>query len=216
MSPAELIPSAQAEILEREIAQQTREECGAVTAAAEQEARAIVADAHATARRRMHEAVVELRREAARRIARAEAAAETAARQRAQRRAATAVERAWPLLTDAVAARWHNEAGRRAWTAGVVRAVRDRIAAPTLAVEHPLDWTAAEQRDFCSALGREAGTVTFTPRQDLAAGIRVNAARATLDATPHGLLADRQAIAALLLAEIDRPGGPTTTEAPAP
>jgi len=207
VTAARLIPSAQAEVLVREIAQQTKEECGALTTTAEREARAVVADAHASARRRMHEAIVELRREAARRLARARAAAETTARQRTQRRATETIARAWPLLLEALAAQWRDAAGRRAWCDGVARVVRDRITAGMLTIEHPADWPVEEQRDLRSALGRDSDAVAFTACGDLTAGIRVKAGQATLDATLDGLLADREAITALLLAEIDSGDG---------
>jgi vacuolar-type H+-ATPase subunit H len=210
-----LIPAAQSEALLREIEQQAGEECRTAIAAAEQEARTIVAHAHAAARQRVHEAIGELRREGVRRLSRARAQIETAARQSAQRHALKLIERAWPLLADALLARWRDPATRRTWADAAAGYARDRLKAERWAVEHPPGWSADEQLSLCKALGAADAAVTFTVDRALAAGIRIKAAGATIDATAQGLLADRAAVAAQLLAEIDkatadanaRPGG---------
>ena len=54
--------------------------------------------------------------------------------------------------------------------------------------------------------------MTFVANSELADGIKIRAGQATLDATPPGLLADRSAVAALLLAEI----GQETTDGRSP
>jgi hypothetical protein len=206
LNSANLVSTAQSAALLQEIEQQTSDECKAQVAAAEQQAQALIAQAHAAARRRVHEAIVELRREGARRLARAKAQVETQARQRAQQHAVAVIGRAWPLLADALVARWRDPAARQAWADGVARCARDRLRTGTRTgtwtVEHPADWSADEQRNFRIALGAGDDAITFTADGDIAAGIRIRAAEATLDATPQGLLVDRQAVAALLLAEI--------------
>ncbi len=84
------------------------------------------------------------------------------------------------------------------------RAARATGCAPAAwIVEHPADWSA----DGAAAIShvarrRRDGAVTFVADRELTAGLRIKAEQATLDATPQGLLADRSAIAALLLAEI--------------
>ncbi len=202
MNSANLVSTAQSAALLQEIEQQTSDECKAQVAAAEQQAHALIAQAHAAARRRVHEAIVELRREGARRLARAKAQVETQARQRAQQHAVAVIRRAWPLLAEALVARWRDPAARLAWADGVARCARDRLRTGTWTVEHPADWSADEQRNFRIALGAGDDAITFAADGDIAAGIRIRAAEATLDATPQGLLVDRQAVAALLLAEI--------------
>ena len=77
-------------------------------------------------------------------------------------------------------------------------------------VEHPVDWKADERRKFLAALGVANEMVTLTEDRDLAAGIRIRATQATLDATIHGLMADRSGIEALLLAEITLSDGKTS------
>jgi len=159
----------------------------------------------------VHEAIGELRREGARRHARAKAQVETQARQRAQQHAVEVIRRAWPLLGDALVARWRDPAARLAWADGVARCARDRLRTGTWTVEHPADWSADERQNFRMSLGVGDDAVTFTADGDIAAGIRIRAAEATLDSTPQGLLVDRLAVAALLLAEI----APTDDRGPA-
>jgi hypothetical protein len=202
LNSANLVSTAQSAALLQEIEQQTSEECKAQVAAAEQQAHALIAQAHAAARRRVREAIVELRREGARRLARAKAQVETQARHRAQQHAVAVIRRAWPLLADALVARWRDPAARLAWADGVGRCARDRLRTGTWTVEHPTDWSADEQRNFRMSLGVGDDAVTFAADREMAAGIKIRAAEATLDATPHGLLVDRLAVAALLLAEI--------------
>jgi hypothetical protein len=202
LNSTNLVSTAQSAALLQEIEQQTSDECKAQVAAAEQQAHALIAQAHAAARRRVHEAIVELRREGARRLARAKAQVETQARQRAQQHAVAVIRRAWPMLADALVARWRDPAARLAWADGVARCARDRLRTGPWTVEHPAYWSADEQRNFRIALGAGEDAITFAPDGDIAAGIRIKAAEAKLDATPQGLLVDRQTVAALLLAEI--------------
>ena len=108
MSEAILIPSLQSDALAREIGQQLMQETAALGAAAERDARDVIAQARATARSRLHDAIAELRREGGRRLARAKAQIETEERAQAQRQAAHAVSKALPLLIDALGARWRD------------------------------------------------------------------------------------------------------------
>ena len=208
MSTTSLIPAAQSKALLREIEQQTREVTRAITASAEQEARAIVEHAHATARRRMREAIAGLRAEGTRRIGRASAQLDTDARQRDQQEAARAIDRAWPLLLDALVARWSDPGARSAWTDGLARCAHDRLRAGPLRVEHPADWSADEQQRFRDVLAAGDRGVAFAEDRDLVAGLRIRAGDANLDGTPRGLLTDSAGIAALLLAELAPPDEP--------
>lgn len=187
----------------REIEQQTMDEVRTIVEVAEREARAIVVQAYASACRRMHDAIEELRSERTRRLARARAQLETDARMRSQQRAAEAIRQAWPFLVEALDARWTEPAARLAWVEGFARYARDRLMPGTWTVEHPATWCADERRRFRESLGVDRADVAFAIDREMAAGLRIRAGQATLDATPQGLLADRAAIEALLLAEIE-------------
>lgn len=196
-------PPTQSEALLREIEQQTMDEARTIAEGAEREAGAIVAQAYASACRRMHDAVEELRSERGRRVARARAEQETDARMRSRQHAADAIRQAWPFLEEALDARWIEPAARLAWVEGVARHARDRLMPGTWTVEHPAAWSADEQRRFRQSLGVERVEVAFEANREITAGLRILAGQATLDATSKGLLADRAAIEALLLAEIE-------------
>lgn len=203
MSQASLIPLMQSESLAREVERQLKNEINTVNAAAERDRRAIVTQASAAARRRVHEAIQELRREGAVRLAAAEAQLETEQRGWAQRQAAQAVSDVLPLLRELLDVRWRDPQNRRQWTDAVARLCPARLRPGRWSIAHPPDWSEPEQRQFAAIIGATPGTETiFTTDADLTSGLRIAADQAVLDATPRGLLADSRAIAALILEEI--------------
>jgi len=201
MSPVSLIFSLQSDALVREIEQQLAQESGAIAAGAEREARAVMAQARAVARAQVHSAIVKLREEGARRVTRAKAQFDTELRVSAQQQAAQAVRDAMPLLHEALNARWRDRNSRRLWSEAVARACSDRLPPGAWRVEHPCDWNEAEQQQFLTAIGQPV-EARFAAA-DIAAGLRISADQALLDATPQGLLADSTMITALLLDEIE-------------
>jgi F0F1-type ATP synthase membrane subunit b/b' len=201
MSPVSLIFSLQSNALAREIEQQLAQESGVIAAGAEREARAIMAQARAVTRAQVHAAIEKLREERARRLTRAKAQLDTELRVRAQQQAAQAVRDAMPLLREALNARWRDRDGRRLWSEAVARACADRLPPGAWRVEHPCDWNETEQQQFFTAIGKPV-QLRFAAA-DIAAGLRVSADQALLDATPQGLLVDSMMITALLLNEIE-------------
>ena len=85
-----------------------------VIATAERESDALVAQARSSARLRTHDVIEELRNEGICRLARAKAKVETEARQRAQQCSLEVIERAWPLLAEALIERWRD--WQRVWS----------------------------------------------------------------------------------------------------
>ena len=207
MSEASLIPSLQSDALVREIEQQLVQETAALRAAAERDARDVIAQARATARGRLHDAIAELRREGGRRLARAKAQIETEERAQAQRQAARAVSEGLPLLIDALSERWRDAKCRRLWIDSVAKLCDAHLRRGAWTVAYPADWAAEEQHDFAASLGGDV-KVDFEADKDLTAGLKVAADQAVLDATPRGLLADLRTIAGLMLDEIDNEGKP--------
>ena len=200
MSPVRLIPSLQSDALLREIEQQLAAENGAIAEGAQREAQSTLAQARASARGLVHEAIDKLRKEGARRMTRAKAQLDTESRRRAQQQAAQAVRDALPLLREALDQRWREHESRQQWTAAIARLCNDRLPPGDWRVEHPRDWNAAEQKQFAASV--DGGTNVSFQSSDIAAGLRISADQAVLDATPQGLLADATTIAALLLNEI--------------
>lgn len=201
MNESWLLPASQSDALLREIEQQTRNEAQTIVEAAEREASAIVAQAYASACRRAHDAIEELRKEGARRLALARAKLETDEQMRSRGNALEAIRRAWPFLLEALNERWTDPAARLTWAQTLARHAQERLSPGAWTVEHPAAWCVDEQRHFVDALGVEH--VAFAINREISAGLRIRAGQATLDATPQGLLADRPAIEAALLAEIE-------------
>jgi len=203
MNQASLIPELQSDALVRELERQFNNEAGSVIAAGERDAHNIIRQACADARRRVHEATEELRREGARRLAGAKAQLEAEQRARAQQVAAQAVHDGFPLLREELEARWRDRVNRRQWTDAVARVCVLRLRPGGWLVEHPADWSEPEQRDFRTAIDTRNGIeISFKPRGDLKSGLLIKADQAVLDATTQGLLADGRTVAALILNEI--------------
>jgi len=205
MNEASLISTQQSEALAREVERQFKKETNAVIAAAERDAAAIIAQARAAARIRVHEAIQELRREGASRLAGAKAQLEAERRARVQRQAAQAVRDGLPLLRNALEARWRDRQNRRQWTDAVASLCVLRLRPGAWLIEHPTDWSEPEQRNFTAMAGQKEGIVMrFVSDGELQAGLRIKADQATLDATLEGLLADSRTIAAMTLDEIEQ------------
>lgn len=207
-------PRAQSDALVREIEQQCEAECRAILEAARLESRAIVGDAFGAARRHVHEAFEDMRRDGERRLARAKAQIATELRVRDQARAAGNLRDGCPVLVNAVADRWSDPEARRDWAASLADEARLRLRPGAWIVEHPDGWAEDEQAAFLARLGPDCrAEVTFRRAEDFDAGLRIRATGAVLDATPERLLADKPAIQALLLAAIGRQRPPSTTPA---
>lgn len=199
------IAEAQSRALLDEIEQQIAAECRAIHDLAQEEAARLIADAHHGARARAHDTLSELRRQGARRLARAGAQLESDTRKRKQERVHALVERAWPMLAEALIARWRDRQARDVWIAAAARYAEEHLPAGTWAVIHPNDFS-SEDRDSLQAVVGGQSALTFRADGDLQAGLRIETAQAALDATAAGLLADHETIAAMLLSEIDRHG----------
>lgn len=205
MNAAMSVPEAQAQSLLAEIRQQTQAECGRLSEAASRKAEATIADAKQAARRHLKDAIAQLRRDGARRLTQAVAQRETERRQQEQALAGQRVARSWPLLADALRARWHDAAARQRWTEAAARYAVQRIRPEAWTVCHPAGWPDTEREAVRGVLG---GRVAFKAVPEIAAGLRIEAEGATVDATDRGLLADQGAVAALLLAAVETGGRP--------
>jgi vacuolar-type H+-ATPase subunit H len=189
----------------RLVEERERREREAILAQARAEARRIVAEARAEVRQRGHQDVQELRQWMRREIGRAEAAFETAKRRHRSKRDAALLEAGWGRLREALAARWRDPAGRRAWVEMLLREARASLPKTAWDIPHPRDWPEAERGELARRLERELGhPPRFHPSPDCSAGLKLCAGGACLDGTLEGILLDRPAIEARLLAELGR------------
>lgn len=184
------------------VADASRKECEAITAAAEREGRELIAAAHRAARRRMHDNILEIRQIMRRELNQAQAALETARRQHQQRCDFRLLEASWPLLRDALAQRWRESDARREWVQSMVRQAQRALPPGAWRVHHPADWPTAERERVASQLSQAGVSVEFVVDPSASAGLRLCAAGACLDGTAEGILTDHAAIQARLLAKL--------------
>jgi len=184
------------------VADASRKDCEAIAAAAEREARELTGAAHRAARRRMHENVLEIRQIMRRDVNQAQAALETARRQHQQRCDFTLLEASAPLLREALALRWKDEAGRRAWVESLVRQAQRALSPGTWQIHHPRDWMGTERDRLVEQLSSAGVTPELIADPAVGAGLRICAQGACLDGTAEAILSDRAAIEAQLLAKL--------------
>jgi len=191
------LDTRQAALLE-EVARYRDTAAVAALAAAREEVAGYLAHARGEARRRFHAAAQETRRQAAARIGAAEAAQAAVARQRRHEVGRAVVAAGLPMLEAAVVARWHDPVGRRQWLAWAARSAAARLVGGGWEVAHPPAWAVAEWELAIAAGGDPTPRLVADPA--IAAGVRITAGGAFVDATVAGLLADRERIGGRLLA----------------
>lgn len=180
-----------------------RAQCAAILGEAAKQAAAALAQARAEARERVREAFTEERARQQARVAAARAELQTRRRLHDQQQAAGWLAAAWQQLPLALRARWANADTRRHWVDAATAEARRVLAPEGWRIVHAPDWPAPEQQALAARIQAEIGSrVDFTEHAGLGAGLRIVAGRNVVDATLGGLLADRQAIGALLLGEL--------------
>jgi hypothetical protein len=179
--------------------------CAQLLDEANARAAAGLSQAHAEARARMRQAFAEQRQRRHDRLAEAQARLATQRRLHAQRRHAALLQRAWQQLPTALLARWQQADGRAAWVAHVLASAHTRLPRGAWRIVHAPDWPPAEQQAHVPALADAAGSPPhFEADAAIRAGLKVVANGNVIDGTQEGLLADRAAIEALLLRELEQ------------
>lgn len=193
----------QAERLVEAIRAQVAAAVAAIASQAAAEADAIRRRARDDARRQARRALAELRAAEQRALQQARAELETARRQRDSVRARQVLDAAWPRLAPAIERCWAEPSARSRWIAAQLALARRRLAAPPWTLRHPAgDGVAADVRAALERAGLSG--VALQPDPALVAGLVIEADGAALDSTPAALLADRAAVEAELLAQLDR------------
>ena len=186
--------------LEREQGLRTRR---AQEDAAEQ-ARDIARRARSEARARVHQAVLDTRREIESAIARRTAAIETRRRSARQATLRRLLDDAWQRLPAALEARWEQPDARATWCrSACAQATRSLLRTERVVVELDPRWR-DELAPVAQAALRAGGVIEVEAVDGLGVGLRLRGGRACIDATVRGLVAARERVAAELLAEADR------------
>lgn len=193
--------------------------CQELRAEAERQRHALLAQAYGEARRRMHEAVEEERLRGRQRIAAARAQVQTRLRQRAHQTALLLLHQGWDSVHETLMARWKVPESRRRWIEALGRQALRTLPRQRWRIEHPPGWDTGEADALCAQVEGHCGArPDFRADNDVAAGLRLVTDGACLDGTLKGLLVDRSATEAQLLAQLNRllaagaqPPGPEAT-----
>jgi vacuolar-type H+-ATPase subunit E/Vma4 len=180
-----------------------RARCRDAAERAQKETKQIVTEAHRTARARMHETTRELRELGRRRLALAHAELETARRGYERRCDLALIEQGWELLRERLRGRWQDAASRAQWVEGLATQALAALPRGEWTVVHPPGWPAAEQKQLVQRLAQASiKAPQFKAEPAVSAGLRLCVQGACLDGTLEGLLADRAAVQAMMLAEL--------------
>lgn len=202
---AETVLDAQTLALLRRLGREQEMRTRRASDEAAEQARGIVRHARTEARARVHQAVLETRRDNELAIARRKAAIDTRERRTRQAMLRRLLDDAWRRLPAALQARWADAGAREAWC----RSACAQARATLLRVDRLVAEVDPRWRDAVSTVvegcfaERDGGTLEVVPVAGLGPGLRVRGGKACVDATVEGLVAARERIAAELLAEID-------------
>ena len=202
---AETILDTQTLALLRRLAREQEMRTRRAREEAAEQARDIVRRARTEARTRVHQAVLETRREQDLAVARRRAAIETRERRTRQAMLRRLLDDAWRRLPAALQTRWADAASRMAWCrSACAQARRSLLRTERIVVDLDPRWRdeLLEVVEHCFA-ERQSGTLEVVAVAEVGPGVRVRGGKACIDATIDGLVAARERIAAELLAEID-------------
>ena len=204
MNDVESLLEAQTTALLRRLGREQESRTRHIRDEAATQAADIVRRARVEARTRVHQAVVDTRREDEIALARRRAALDTQARRSRQATLRELLDRAWQALPAALQSRWLDATARERWCdAACVSAIRSLRHLDRLQVEVDPQWLAHVGPLVRSRL-EGPSKVDVTSSAGLGAGLRIRAGDACIDATVAGLLAARERIASGLLAEFER------------
>ncbi len=220
MSEPRGIIDAQLDSLLELVERHRDERCRAIREQAEVERRELLAEAHAEARGRMHRAIQTERQRARSELTAARARLQTRARQQQYRIALGLLHEGWDTLQGAIRKRWNTPEGRRPWIRALV--AEAMVVLPRSQcwhIEHPLGWDPSEAKEETARMIDYCGRAPeWVARDDLNVGLRFCTDGACLDGSAAGLLTERTAIEARLLAGVnvllgeDILGGPLDRE----
>ncbi len=178
-----------------------RGECQRLHDNARREAATLLRQARREARARVHRAVLRERETAASRIRAAQVALEARRRVSRQRRNMALLAAAWPRLAPALRERWQAVEGRRVWVHAALEEALRQLPVGRWRIRHPQDWPPDERSRVAAELEQRLGAAPeLLYDETLEAGLVFQSGSGTLDASLTGLLADREAVEARILA----------------
>ncbi len=198
-------------------------ECAKLLKEANHQAEAQLRAAHREARQRVHQVLAELRRDARGHIVAAEARAQARERSREHRATLALLEAGWTRLGEELARRWQDPATRATWVEILVERALASLPAARWLIRYPADWPESEREKLAQTLAeRLPQPPEWSPDAGIPAGLHICAGGASpqgdsdplraearaesyacVDGTLEGLLADRAAVEAALLAAVE-------------
>ena len=209
MSESGPIVAAQLQHLLAVVEQRRSERCREVLDQARDQARQLIKQAYRDERERMHRELVELRQKLRQQMVSLGARRETRKRQQRQHADEELLVTSWQLLHEALLHRWRDAMMRGRWVEDVVEQAASVLIDHHWIIEHPIDWPAEERLALQQLLEqRSERALHFEGQPAIAAGLRICAGGACVDGSVDGLLRERLAVEAVLLASInERRGG---------
>lgn len=190
-----------------------QEQSDALLSEAQRESREVIRQAYQLARNNVHQDIQLTRQHIRDTMAAARAKQHTLMMQQRHTAASSFLEQCWGMLEQSLQARWQQPEYRWAWVTKILSTASAVVPAKEWLVEHPLDWASQEQQQLADQVKtRPDIQLQFNSMSELTAGIRISADGAIVDGSLQGLMADRSAIEALILAQhpehhLDNGGG---------
>lgn len=179
--------------------------CREIESAAARKAEQLLTDTRQRMRERVHRAITEERQRRETALLESRHRIETAGRRRVQEQYRKFLHDAEPLFRAELEERWRVEESRRSWCEMLLGEAADRLPGDRWTIEHPVDWSRSDAQWLEQAFAaRELPKPEFVEGADIVAGLRVRLGAACLDATLDGLMANRDAVEAHLLAAWER------------
>lgn len=205
----------QVNALMQRVTHEREQRCSALRAAARSQGDAIVTAAYREARSMVHQAVIQERARIEQGLKQAEARAQLEARQRDERHSLARLQQMWANVGPVLERRWCSPQQRRSWIEAALSSAGVLIAGRAWRIEHGGGWREEEQAEL-EALAIHEGAATVKWRLDttIAAGLRICAPGVCVDATVAGLVAQRDAVESMFLAEYHAPGSATAVTKP--
>ncbi len=175
--------------------------CQAVRDKAFQQAAEITGQAYKRSRARLHRHVDELREKYRLKVTSATARNQTLLRQQHHKEERALLDVAWPMLRTAMMALWQQHETRCQWIESAIETGKQRLRQQGWRIEHPTNFSKADRQCIEQMLAGDEKP-ELSACDDIEAGIRIRLEGAVIDATLDGLLRQKRAIEARMIARI--------------
>lgn len=179
-----------------------KEQCDALINQATEDSRQIIRQAYREARMRLHQDIQNSREHMRSELSSARAKLHTMMMQQRHQADQRFLEQSWNLLAAKLQARWQQPKQRQAWVEKIVLNAIQMVPGKDWLVEHPKDWSGEEQKQLRSQVNDKfTGKLKFNKVTEITAGIRIITDGAVIDGSLQGLMADKNGIESIFLAQ---------------